>query len=135
MPGMRQTTSAGAWGTAAYGRDLVVRARRLNRSRSREARARLARGLVACAVFLALLGAGWMIGTRSLVTAPPDETAAAKAGERNAGQILAELPDGISCIYTPFDNVTQQVGAPQTVLCDSVMRKQRGSRTEFSWGR
>jgi hypothetical protein len=132
---MRPTATAGAWKTAAYGRDLVVRARRLKQSHAREARVRFARGLFACAVFLALLGAGWMIGARPFAAAPPDEAAAAKAGERNAGQIVAELPDGISCVHTPFDNVTQQVGASQTVLCDSVMRNQRGSRSEFSWGR
>jgi hypothetical protein len=132
---MRSTTAAGASGVAARGGALPEDMRRPTRSRSREARARRVRGFVACVIFAAMLGIGWVMG----VGHPPpkeqvvEEPAPKLPGKQSAGWIVQELPGGEQCNYTLFDNLTQEVGEPATNVCPT---KGRGNPWQgYTWGR
>jgi hypothetical protein len=126
----------------AFSGGVTERARRPERPYSREARARYGRGLIAFGVFLAMLTAGLMLGSHAVISPAQKEAArqkkereAKQAAERTTGWIVQELPDGLTCQYTKFDNVTQQVGAPSRALCEEALRERMGGRTGFSWGR
>ena len=119
-------------------------ARRLTTFRSREIRARRVRGLIAALILVALLGAGWLAETSSVLV-KMREGAVAAFGTKpptdqpkisTAGRLVYELPDGETCTYVPFDNVTEWMGEPTTTMCESTVRKLRAAKTtDFSWGR
>jgi hypothetical protein len=142
IPVMRPTMTAGAARPAASGGDLAERASRPERSHVREMRARNMRGLIACAVFLFMLGAAVLIGNNSIVNPTKNEAVerkkqreAKQAAERTSGWIVQELPDGLTCQYLKFDNITAQVGQPNLAACEEALRVRAEGRTGFSWGR
>jgi hypothetical protein len=139
---MRHTMDAGASKPAVNDGHLVERARRPEQLHAREARARYGRGLVAFTIFLMMLTAGLMIGTHAVISPAQKEAAAKKrereakqAAERTTGWIVQELPDGLTCQYIKFDNVTERVGAPTLALCEEALRERIAGRPGFSWGR
>jgi hypothetical protein len=144
---MRPTETAGAWRSAAERRNPTVPESRRQGSRPYEARTRWARGLIACAVFLAMLCGGLMIGTKPFHTEQPRQArtagTATTSGDRamqgdgpTAGWIIQEQPGGINCQYMQFDNITERVGERHTGACEDAPRKQAERRPgQFSWGR
>ena len=141
---MRPFTTARVWRPVGHHGVPAILARRLTTIRSREIRVRRVRGLIAALILLALLGAGWLADTSNVLVKMRDGTVAAfgtkpptdQPRTSTAGRLVYELPDGESCTYIPFDNVTEWVGEPTTTMCESVARKLRTSKTtDFSWGR
>ena len=146
---MRPDPTAGSAQLAALYEALAVQARQPARSAMREARARRVRGIAACVLFLLLIGASWLIGTTTFTVAPRDKTTAGPDGTPgqtakadrldasdgpNAGWIIRELPDGLSCSFAPLDNAAEWIGQPFTGLCNPE-RKAEPGRRDFSWGR
>lgn len=84
-------------------------------------------------VFFILLASGWMIGSKFHLKSD-DHTVKISPAERTKGRIVTPTPDGVSCTYTSFDNVTQKVSAPTTALCEAIVLERTG-RPGFQWGR
>jgi len=132
---MRPITAAVISGVAVHGGAFAEQARRPNRTRLRELRAWRARSFAAYVIFAGVLTGGWMIGGISLAVPPPQEQVGPRPpGAQSAGWIVQQLPDGESCNYTVFDNITQQVGGRMTDACQADPR-QNVSWRGFSWGR
>jgi len=154
---MRPTEAAGARRLEVFHLVLSLLVRRPEGFNWHEQRGRVAAALLACLIFVAVVGIGWLLGTKP--PSPPakkpataTEESQKKKGPKRAlvndgnvtiielrdptsGRIVYELPDGLSCLYVPFDNVSQWMGEPVTAVCEDTARKQRRPTTTFSWGR
>ena len=154
---MRPTEAAGARRLEVFRLVLSLLARRPERFSLHEQRGRVAAALLACLTFIALVGIGWLLGTRTptlpnkkpgITTEQSQKKEAAKQAastdgsaasidmsDPTGGRIIYELPDGLSCLYVPFDNVTERMGEPMMAICEDTARKQRRPMGTFSWGR
>jgi hypothetical protein len=109
-------------------------ARRQAEAQKRQDRTRYARGAIAIAAFVVLLGAGWLFGGHRII-GPASSTLGSSQPEHRAGWIIREHADGRRCSYQRFDNMTGWVGAGATAECEDVRPKRKvDNPSSFSWG-
>jgi hypothetical protein len=132
---------------AARRREAFMLAARHNQIRAREARARLARTLIACALFVALVSAGWAVRMPAVIGflsqhgiiqgqahGHQQEYVKATSPDR-PGQIVHELPDGLSCRFLPFDNITGWFELDKVGPCeDDSQKRVEAPPRQFKWG-
>jgi hypothetical protein len=117
--------------TAAAGRTIAYRSRRVRRQEVQTKNKRLA---IVFSVFLALLAALLLVGGRVVID-PLLQQAATKREAYRIGEIVLTMPDGKFCRHLSFDNKSAELTEGVIKQCPSDHPANRAAAISgFSWG-
>ena len=131
---MRPNTEVDSRSYLAARLEAEEQARRRQERKARQTRTRRVGAVVACVLFLAVVGAGWLFGGHAIFAPRGGTVGQAKAERHRTGWVIYELVDGNSCRYHRLDNDTGRVGAGTKAECEDIYTQRRARAGTFTWG-
>jgi hypothetical protein len=93
------------------------------------------RVVVACSIFVVLVGTTALVGARTTIGPLLQSAADARAAMRS-GAVVYALPDGVYCRQVSFDNTTAEIKEGAMQRCRDNIERIHTTRTrDFAWGR
>jgi|SRR5579863_6917421 len=109
-------------------------ARRSQRLKYNENRAKTARVAVVLSLFLVVLAAGLMVGGKAVID-PLLQKAAERREANRMGDIVFSMRGGMLCRHLAFDNKTAAITEGAVAPCESDVRSKKGTLAQgFAWG-
>jgi hypothetical protein len=133
--GMRAGEQAGTDKVSRIAADPVgSRVRRTTWARRDEQRAKSARLVIVCSLFLVLVAGALLVGGHAVID-PLLQSAAAAREAKRVGEIVYSMPDRTFCRHLSFDNATAELSEGAVEECPRDLATKRVRQpTGFAWG-